>query len=264
MEQSVSTEVVRRILQCLLPVLDKHVLVLFTGGSADAESLMDTVESLLATRAAIAVSPTFTLLAPRSFLDRIEDRLVHDESMLRHFIANAHLTVVPIMTRNTLVKAALGIQDSIVTNAIAATLMRGIPLIAINENCHPQGAHSLEKGLSANSAYNTLLMDYERKLEALGATMVAGSEFAASVKKTLYPGVFRSQASPSAHGPSWRFSGGSVLTRADIPSLPQGSILEVPATAVITPLAMEQIERQQLVVVRPSCKKEDYHYDIHV
>lgn len=259
MENSLPSEVLRRILQCLLPVLDKRVLVLFTGGAADAESLMDTVESLLATRAAIAVSPAFVRLAPESFLKRVEGRLVSDEAEMRHFIASSHLTVVPIMTRNTLVKAALGIQDSMVTNAVAATLMRGIPLIAIKENYHPQAEHSREKGYSANQAYNAMLVDYERKLKALGATLVAGSEFVESVKERLYPGVFtRQQASKPAPGtPAWRLFDRAVLARADILSLPEGATIEIPTTAVITPLAMEQIERQKLIVVRPSQKRED-------
>jgi len=250
-EQTISPDIVRRILHCLLPVLDKRVLVLFTGGAADADALLDTMESLLATRAKIAVSPAFSRLVPEAFLQRIEDGLVRDEAAMRLFLAEAHLTVVPVMTRNTLVKAALGIQDSMVTNAIAATLMRGIPLIAINDNCHPYASHSKEKGYDANPAYNTMLLEYERKLGSLGATVVQGAEFAESVKGALYPGIFARPAatvSPVAGG--WKHSGGRVVTRADIPVLPEGTVVEFPATAVITPLAMEQIERQKLVVCR--------------
>jgi hypothetical protein len=252
MEHAIPQEILYRILQSLMPVLDKRVLVLFTGGAADADALMDTVESLLATRAMIAVSPAFERLAPQTFLRRVDDRLVRDEGAMRDFIANAHLTVVPVMTRNTLVKAALGVQDSLVTNAIAATLMRAVPLIAINENYHPEAAHSREKGYSANRAYNAMLMDYECKLRNLGATLVAGVEFAESVKGSLYPGIFSARASRSASNSAiWRFDG-NVLAQADIPSLPPGATIEVPARAVITPLAMERIARQKLIMIRPS------------
>jgi hypothetical protein len=258
MEHAIPPEILRRILECLLPVLDKRVLVAFTGGSADAAGLTDTVDSLLATRARIVVSPAFARLAPASFLQRVDDRLVRDESEMRGFIAAAHLAVVPVMTRNTLVKAALGIQDSLVTNAIAATLMRGLPLIAINEQYHPQSAHSLEKGYSANPAYNAMLVDYERRLAALGATVVAGSEFADSVKKALYPALFAPQEAREAAGPAfWRFSGGTVLTQADIPSLPEGATIELPSPVAVTPLAAERIERLKLHVIRPSSMKED-------
>jgi Flavoprotein. len=254
MEHTIPQDVLRRILQSILPVLNKRVLVLFTGGSADADGLMDSVESLLATRAMIAISPAFARLAPEAFLRRVDDRLVHDENAMRNFIADSHLTVVPILTRNTLVKAALGIQDSLVTNAIAATLMRGISLIAINENYHPHSAHSQEKGYSANTAYNELLVDYERRLRALGATIVAGSEFSGTVKGTLYPGVFSTkrahEMAPVAA--AWRYSGETVLTQADIPSLSPGAAIEVPTKTVITPLAMERIASQKLILIRPS------------
>lgn len=66
MEHTIPQDVLRRILQSILPVLNKRVLVLFTGGSADADGLMDSVESLLATRAMIAIS-RFCPLGSRSF-----------------------------------------------------------------------------------------------------------------------------------------------------------------------------------------------------
>jgi hypothetical protein len=254
MEHTIPQDVLRHILQSILPVLNKRVLVLFTGGAADAHSLMDSVESLLATRAMIAISPSFARLAPEAFLHRVDDRLVHDESAMRSFIADSHLTVVPILTRNTLAKAALGIQDTLVTNAIAATLMRGIPLIAVNENYHPLSAHSREKGYSANKAYNELLVDYERRLRALGATIVAGSEFSGTVKGALYPGVFSTRRTPETASAAtvWRYTGGTVLTQADIPSLSPGTAIEVPTKTVITPSAMERIARQKLLMIRPS------------
>ena len=252
MEHAISQEILRRILQSLMPILDKRVLVLFTGGAADANGLMDTVESLLATRAMIAVSPAFARLAPEAFLRRVDDRLVRDEGAMRDFIAGAHLTVVPVMTRNTLVKAALGIQDSLVTNAIAATLMRAVPLIAVNGNYHPEAAHSREKGYSANRAYNAMLVDYEHRLRNLGATLVAGAEFADSIKGSLYPGIFSAGMPQGAPGvTAWRFDG-TVLSQADIPSLPPGATIEVPAGAIITPLAMERLARMKLVMIRPS------------
>lgn len=250
MEQAISQDILRHILQSLMPILDKRVLVLFTGGSADSGSLLDAMESLLASRAKIAVSPAFARLAPEPFLQRIEDRLVQNEEEMRLFLTDAHLTVVPVLTRNTLVKSALGIQDTVVTNAIAVTLMRGIPLIAINENYHPHSSHSKGKGYSANPGYNAMLLEYERILASLGATLVEGAEFASSVKGALYPGIFTSPPKAASVAESWKFSGGKVVTRADIPALPQGTTVVLPAMSVITPLAMEQIERQKLIVLR--------------
>ena len=97
-------------------------------------------------------------------------------------------------------------------------------------------------------------MDYERRLRALGATIVAGSEFSGTVKGTLYPGVFNTkralEMAPSAT--VWRYTGGTVLTQADIPSLSPGTAIEVPTKTVITPLAMERIASQKLILIRPS------------
>lgn len=260
MNDATFDNLLRQILDSLLPVLDKRVLVLFTGGLADAPGLLAQVDALVATEARIAVSPAFLALAPAGFLERMGQRRISDEAELRRFLTAAHLTVVPILTRNTLVKASLGIQDSLVTNAMAATLMAGLPLIGIRRNYHPDVPENKEKGYSANPAYNALLLEHERRLAALGATLLDEAEFAVSVKRALYPGLFGgglnkgpdpARPLPREREPSGRrvFSG-AVLARDDVAVLPEGTILTVAARAVITPLALDQAARRRIRISR--------------
>lgn len=255
---TIKEDVLRQMIVSLLPLLSKNTLVLFTGGAADAAGLLHTVDSLLATEARIAVSPAFSRIAPKAFLEEIRARRFFDEGELHQFLRSATLTVVPVLTRNTLVKAALGIQDTIVTNAIAATLMSGRPLIGVKENFHPYSAHTREKGYDANPAYNALLLDYEQRLRHLGATLVDGFEFLDTMKHTLYPGVFGVPSVKSPPNPAVRrrFGAGSVVTCSDLAGLPDGATVEIVANAVITPLAQEQFRQGRLILVRNSESKE--------
>lgn len=183
----IKADVLIRIMEQLWPLLDRRALVIFTGGAADHEALLATVDNLLLTEARIVASPAFLHLAPESFIKRIEGRMLKDGRELLAFMAGAHLAAVPVLTRNTMIKAALGLADSLVTNAIAGALMRNVPLVGVTENYHPHSAHSLEAGYGLNPAYSGLLLEHERRLKSLGAILVGAGEFSETVKNVLYP-----------------------------------------------------------------------------
>lgn len=244
-------ELVRQIMQSLLPVLNKKTLILFTGGAADGEALLKVVDQVLATEAKIAFSTAFQRIANDEFLQKIQARtLFHDEAM-RAFLTNADLVVVPVLTRNTMIKASLGIQDSLVTNGIAMALMRCIPIVGVRENYHPDSEHTRSKGYAANSRYNKMLLQYEQNLIELGAILVDSAEFSDTMKRTLYPGVFGdsllSKAESCQTGDVY-FGNGTVITCRELQHLPKGTGITISGRVVITPLAQEYITKQHMTL----------------
>ncbi|SHJ45578.1 flavoprotein [Propionispora hippei] len=249
------SDLLQRIVQALLPVLNKNTLIFFTGGAAaaKADEWLKLVDRLLITEAKIVVSPAFGQLAPELFVQRLGARLLTEEAAMRRFIQTAHLGVVPVFTRNTLAKASLGIQDNLVTNGIAAVLMRGLPLIGVKDNYHPDNDHTRELGYQANPAYNAMLLNYEQQLGRLGATLVDSGEFTPVMERTLYPGVFDKTAqSPAAKPQTSRtvknLVSQPVITWQELSDVAPGTTVTVKENAIVTPLAQEYIKKQGITL----------------
>jgi hypothetical protein len=260
LSERIKGDLLERILSCLAPLLDRRATVIFTGGKADAAGLLKTLDGILTTKAGIVASDNFLSLAPPEFKAAIEDRLLKDYGSMQKHIAASHLVVVPILTRNTLAKAASGIQDNLASCGFAGALMRGIPVIAVRENCDPFGAHFKELGLDKNPAYSNMLKEHERRLVSFGVKMVDACEFQSALETGLYPGVFGASpaaAIPSAPAePAPQGAAGapvilkdSFITCEDLMRIPAGSSLQVAKGAVLTPLAKEYIERRGIAII---------------
>lgn len=249
------SDLLQRIVQALLPVLNKNTLVFFTGGAAAAraDEWLKLVDRLLITEAKIVVSPAFCQLAPELFVQRLGSRLLTGEAAMRRFIQTAHLGVVPVFTRNTLAKASLGIQDNLITNGIAAVLMRGLPLIGVKDNYHPDNDHTRAMGYQANPAYNALLLGYEQQLSRLGATLVDSSEFTPAMERTLYPGVFGKtaqsrEAKPQGSPTVKNLANQPVITWQELNGVAPGATVVIKENVIVTPLAQEYIKKQGIVL----------------
>ncbi|MDR1516150.1 MAG: flavoprotein [Synergistaceae bacterium] len=278
--ERIKGDLLEQIMNCIMPLLDKQTTVIFTGGKADAEGLLKIIDGLLTTKAKIVLSEGFEGIAPQGFKASLADRLLTDYSAMQKHISASKLVVVPILTRNTLAKAAVGIQDNLATCGIAGALMRAIPVIAVKDNCDPNGSHFKERGLDKNPAYNEMLEGHERTLVSFGVKLVESGEFTQALETGLYGDIYRavSVLSPSESAPkqdsiepaaavaanvtaqpaqpAQNASIGravrltdSFITCEDLMSLPSGASVEVGRNAVLTPLAKEYIERRGITVI---------------
>lgn len=260
-------DLLQRIVQALLPVLSKNTLVFFTGGAAagKADEWLEMVDRLLITETKVVVSQAFCQLAHPQFLQRLGTRLLTEEAAMRQFIRTAHLAVVPVFTRNTLVKASLGIQDNLVTNGIAAVLMRGLPLIGVKDNYHPDNSHTREMGYQANPAYNAMLSAYEQQLGRLGATLVDSAEFTPTMERTLYPGVFGKvaqnlKARPQDVPAVENLANQSVITWQELSGIVPGSTVVIKENAIVTPLAQEYSKKWD-ITLQPAGQQPKSNYE---
>ncbi|MDR3255655.1 MAG: flavoprotein [Synergistaceae bacterium] len=253
--EKIKGELMEQIMNCLLPLLNRHVTVFFTGGKADSAGLLKIVDGLLTTKAGIVATDNFLDMAPPEFKAAIDDRRLKYYGPMQKHIAESNLIIVPILTRNTLAKAATGIQDNLATCGLAAALMRGLPVIAVKENCDPLGSHFKDIGLDKNQAYNDMLKEHERKLISFGVKMVETGEFSAALEGALYGGAFAGapQTSPAQIAVSTASVvklSDSFITCEDLMKLPPGTGIQVLKSAVLTPLALEFIESRKISVTR--------------
>ncbi|MDR3321610.1 MAG: flavoprotein [Synergistaceae bacterium] len=261
--ERIKEDLMEQIMNCLLPLLSKRATVFFTGGKADPAGLLKIVDGLLSAEAGIVASENFLGMAPQEFKTAIDGRLLRNYGAMQKQIAESSLVVVPILTRNTLAKVAAGIEDNLVTCGLAAALMRGIPAIAVRENCDPLGGHFRDIGLDKNPAYNDMLLGHMRKLASFGVKLVETEEFSPALEGALYGGAFAS-VSASAPAPEKPLVTGaptsvptsvikltdSFITCEDLMSIPAGAGAQVSKAAVLTPLALEFIESRKIALIR--------------
>ena len=261
-------DVLEKVISCIMPLLNRKTTIFFTGGKADAAGLLKIIDGLLTARPGIVASDNFMKMAPPAFKDSIQDRLLTDYADMQKHIASSDLAVVPILTRNTISKAAVGIQDNLVTCGLAAVLMRNIPVIAVRENFDPTGNHFRELGLDKNPAYNDMLKGHERKLASFGVKFVDTSEFSGALGAALYGEIFSAVPSvalnSNADGSSQKTASkksadssvvsvtlsDSFITCEDLMKIQPGARISIASGAVLTPLAKEYLERKEIELVR--------------
>lgn len=250
-ESDKNEEIVKKIIQSLLPVLNKNVLVLFTGGAADAVSYQQTIDELVLTEARIAITPTFQTLLPPDKSGWMKSRLIRDGMELYKVLPHTDLIVIPILTRNTLAKGAMGIQDNLVSMAIAKGFMTETPILAVNDNCDPNSRHSIEKQINRNVRYNRMLLDYEDMWRQFGAVLVGPEEFVPALKRMLYPeiGLYPKRISEGAvHPVKANLQDMRIVTAGDVGQMEEGQTVRLSSGALITPLAQEMMDEKKVII----------------
>lgn len=239
-------EIIRNILKSLLPMMDKKALVLLTGGTADYQEYQKMVDELLLTEAKIAVTPAFKSLASSAVKDRLDSRFILDGETLYREINEINIIIIPVLTRNTLAKGAMGIQDNLVSMAIAAGFMKKIPILAVTENCSPNSGHTRETGMNLNESYNRMMTGYEERWKEFGAILIGREEFSSRLKKMLYPEIpIYSESHLPEQSSSEVFF---VLTMKDVQGFRPGQRIQVSSRSVITPLAREALNEKNIIV----------------
>ena len=239
-------EIIRNILKSLLPMMDKKALVLLTGGTADYQEYQKMVDELLLTEAKIAVTEAFKSLASSAIKDRLDSRFILDGETLYGEMNEINIIIIPVLTRNTLAKGAMGIQDNLVSMAIAAGFMKKIPILAVTENCSPNSGHTRETGMNLNESYNRMITGYEERWKEFGAILIGREEFSSRLKKMLYPEIpIYSESRLPEQISSEVFQ---VLTMKDAQGFRPGQRIRVSSRNVITPLAREALDEKNIIV----------------
>ncbi|WP_277406974.1 flavoprotein [Lacrimispora xylanisolvens] len=204
------------------------------------------VDELLLTEAKIAVTEAFKSLASSAIKDRLDSRFILDGETLYGEMNEINIIIIPVLTRNTLAKGAMGIQDNLVTMAIAAGFMKKIPILAVTENCSPNSGHTRETGMNLNESYNRMITGYEERWKEFGAILIGREEFSSRLKKMLYPEIpiYSESHLPDQSSSEVFF----VLTMKDAQGFRPGQRIKVSSQSVITPLAREALDEKNIIV----------------
>jgi len=94
-------------------------------------------------------------------------------------VKRSKIIIVPILTRNSAAKIALGIADNLVTNIALHALLAGKPVIAARNSADPDHADCICIGTpNTPPALIQIAREYLRKLETYGAKLMDVSDIA--------------------------------------------------------------------------------------
>lgn len=159
------------------------VLVLFTGSNRSLDVVSRHLEEMAALpcRYHCAYSRSAAAMLGMKFGDILKPvtRVVEGQAGTDETAAleeRCDLVAVPVLSENTLAKAALGIQDSLASRVLGSAFMAGKPVV-IARDCVPVD--------DVLPAYRQMIIRYIKALESLGARVTCASDFVAQIGKIL-------------------------------------------------------------------------------
>ena len=243
--------IVHRVLQ-QLKSRDNQALIVFTGGGIGFHESLEQLKKLLVNEWEFNVA--FSRSAENIFSkDLVKKELSVDHIYLesendglQSLYEDTSLLILPTLTMNTAAKIAVGIADSLTTNIVQKFIMEGLPIIASKDACNPEHTYRVKAGRKKTpESYLHMFQDYYKRLEAFGITFANANELQKAV-------IDHQQSLYNYQDKELKIEGKKkVITRKDMISAKEtGSILEVPANSIITPLAIETADTLGVKIVR--------------
>jgi len=228
-----------------VPTDKKKVLAIFTGGYTKFQESISQVERL------IQESYNVDAVMSQSAMNVIGQEKIRGISGLSRLICEPESSIsslelvqksdaiiVPILTRNSAAKVALGIPDTLATNIIMQALISGKSVIAAKNSADPDQANCpCIATPNTPPALITLAKDYLQKLESYGIKLVDVTELADAVINRLNKdksGVLEQK----------------LITQDIIEGLPQGTKqITVTKGSIITPLAKDFAKEHGIQII---------------
>lgn len=245
-------EVVRRLEQRM-----KKALVVFTGGTIGFQESVWSLKQLQAGgwdfKVFLSRSAEF-VLTPQLVQDQLGVKEIYLESEIKdaHFLQEGiSRMLIPVLTLNTAVKAAIGISDTIATQMISHAILQGIPIVAAKDACDLKNPARLKLGMDkAPLAYLARMEQYLSDLEDYGIRLVGAKDLHLAIGQ-------KSQSSPSPMKEKGQVNKEvhlfqkRVLSRADIMEAKEaGSVLQVSDTTILTSLALDAAKEWGVQIIR--------------
>jgi hypothetical protein len=248
-------DLVRDMLQNLLPERNKKMIIFLSGGSVHTEILLKVLADFEHKNYEIVLSENGKMTIPNAAIEALQGKMIQSFFELEKSLSEAEIVLIPVMTRNTLSKVALGIADNLLTTGIARALMMAKEVLAVKDSFDPDHPVNRLEELAHNRVYNDMLKSYEIKLEHFGVKFIPLEEFKSvlsnkmnlgnaktKVEEHLVPAQINHQAAiiDTVKVDS------SILTAGDIRKYKHHDVIQIKPTTIVTPLAKDFISSNQM------------------
>ncbi|MFL0198579.1 flavoprotein [Clostridium sp. WILCCON 0269] len=176
-------DLLRPIVTQIVNMLNKRALLFITGGEVNLKEIFESLSSMSIIKYDIVMTEDAKSVIPESYISSLKGKLIESKEELTNAIKADDLVVIPVMTRNTLSKCAVGIQDNLVTTGIAEALMMDKEIIAVTDSFDPENPTNVSLGLNKNKAYNKFILNYKDTLSSLGINFVEGSNLKKAIEE---------------------------------------------------------------------------------
>lgn len=265
-------EIIKSIVRQILPLINKKILIFISGGKVNAESLISTLSDFELIDYNIVMSEAAASVIDKRLIEKLKGRIIDSQDKLNETIRSSEFILIPILTRNTLSKVALGIEDNLITIGIARAIMLSKEIIAVRDSYDSQNSINISEGFSSNLAYNSMLSNYEKILDSFGVKFIDSSEFRETIqdkfyKSSLQPFDKKKVDIPEGYTESNKkeniarqnklienkkeeriIFNSSILTVKDINHTLEDGVIRLNKGTIITPLAKDYIYNNNLRV----------------
>lgn len=235
-------EIIKSITVQVLNMLYKRVLIFVTGGAVNINDIFNTLKDFKYIKYTVVISESAKEIIPKEYFEALNVEFIDSKDCIVKAIKNSDFIMVPVMSKNTLSKSALGIRDTYLLSGISEALMRGKKIITVKDSCDPCNSVMINLGLSQNKSYNNMILNYMKTLESFGMEFVDSKELKATMSREL--GLEIKESSNIVHinkvSSNKCFSG--VITRGDL-NLDEGvKEIDVKLGSIVTPFAKDYLE----------------------
>lgn len=237
----------------------KKLLVLFTGAVCGFQEALSSLVHL--SESGYRFKVVFSNAAKTVLADKLSDitqklQLGHGDIIFENdmpdvfdLLREYKTLLIPTLTVNTVAKVAHGINDCLSTSILFQAISQNKQVLAAIDGCCPNNKERIARGFNAAEPFKKQLTDNIEQLKSYGVVF-------ASAKNLAYKILGKSQAitmqavgvvNNISHSPSIYRK--RVFARQDA-VVYSHSILRIASNVLITPSAMDELQRRRISIVR--------------
>lgn len=242
-------KIIEEVYKEVLKRIGKKAVLFFTGTALNIEAVLSDLENLKKHNIYFKsiISDAAKDVIGIEKISKVSE-IIEKNSEILSELRNADFVLVPALTRNTLSKVALGIQDTRVTLGIAEAFMLNKKIFVVKDGADFENPLRISMGMTHNENYKKMFETYFRKLEDYGAQLINSGELFNTVLNFI--GAKTTNKKENNFLQSAVYLKHNVITLQDILAIPKEKNIFIKEGAKITPLASDYIRDNNLHVLR--------------
>jgi hypothetical protein len=218
-------ELIKAITVQVLNLLHKKVLIFITGGAVNIKDIFNALKEFKYLDYSVAMSEAAKEVIPLDYIQGLNPKMLDTKQEITMAVKNSDMIMIPVMTKNTLAKAALGIRDTKVLSGISEAFIQGKKIVTVKDSCT----------LKPGRCYSSMYINYMITLESFGMEFIDGSEI-----KEILCRELKTQNKKEPEALENCLSG--VITREDLIIHKGIREIAVKKGSVITPFAKDYLD----------------------
>lgn len=251
-------ELIKAITIQVLGMFNKKVLLFISGGVVNVEEEFSTLKEFNNLKYSVVLSSSARDVIPNQYIEELNADIIEDKKLMSKNIDEVEFILIPVMTRNMLVKTAVGIRDTFITTGISDAIMKNKKIIVVKDSFDPDNLVNISLGYSQNAVYNEMLKNHMKTLESFGVSFINACELKNTINELLCiedkkfdqidtienvitkgNGVTKETNQTTLKG---------VITKTDLLPLGGCKSIKIAKGAVITPLAKDYIDSEKIKI----------------